>query len=58
VQVSASIGVTFYPQESNVDADQLLRQADRAMYEAKATGKNRHYVFNTMLDAELNNRPK
>jgi diguanylate cyclase (GGDEF)-like protein len=32
LQGSASIGVTFYPQDQDVDADQLLRQADQAMY--------------------------
>jgi diguanylate cyclase (GGDEF)-like protein len=47
VQVSASLGVTFYPQPDEVDADQLLRQADQAMYQAKLTGKNRYRVFGT-----------
>ncbi|MEI7842218.1 MAG: EAL domain-containing protein [Gallionellaceae bacterium] len=45
LHVSASLGVTFYPQADEVDADQLLRQADQAMYEAKLAGKNRYYVF-------------
>ncbi len=40
LQLSASIGVTFYP-EDNVDADQLMRHADQAMYIAKQEGKNR-----------------
>ncbi|MBV5308788.1 MAG: GGDEF domain-containing protein [Chromatium okenii] len=44
LQVSASIGVTFYPQAEAVDGDQLLRQADQAMYRVKLTGKN-HYQF-------------
>lgn len=44
LQVSASIGVTFYPQAEMVDGDQLLRQADQAMYRVKLTGKN-HYQF-------------
>lgn len=44
LQVSASIGVTFYPQAEIVDGDQLLRQADQAMYRVKLTGKN-HYQF-------------
>ena len=48
--VSASIGVTYYPQSEDLDADQLLRQADQAMYQAKQAGKNRYYVF----DAEHN----
>jgi diguanylate cyclase (GGDEF)-like protein len=41
VKVSASLGVTFYPQTGEVDADQLLRQADQAMYKAKMAGRNR-----------------
>lgn len=47
IQVSASIGVTFYPQDETVSADQLLRQADQAMYQAKVSGKNRFHVFDT-----------
>ncbi len=47
LQVSASIGVTFFPQEEAVDADQLLRQADQAMYDAKLAGKNRYHFFET-----------
>jgi diguanylate cyclase (GGDEF)-like protein len=49
VQVSASIGVTFYPQD-HVDADQLIRHADQAMYVAKQTGKNRYHFFDTAQD--------
>ncbi|MBF0255301.1 MAG: EAL domain-containing protein [Gammaproteobacteria bacterium] len=50
LQVSASIGVTFYPQDEDVDADQLLRQADQAMYQAKVSGKNRYHLFDTETD--------
>lgn len=50
VQVSASLGVTFYPQPSDVDADQLLRQADQAMYQAKVEGKNRYRMFDPRED--------
>jgi diguanylate cyclase (GGDEF)-like protein/PAS domain S-box-containing protein len=38
--VSASIGVSFYPQLEELNPEQLIRQADRAMYLAKAAGKN------------------
>lgn len=41
LQVSASLGVSFFPQSADVDADTLLRQADHAMYQAKLAGKNR-----------------
>jgi diguanylate cyclase (GGDEF)-like protein/PAS domain S-box-containing protein len=50
VQVSASLGVTFYPQAREVDADQLLRQADQAMYQAKTAGRNRYCVFDAEAD--------
>ena len=53
LQVSASIGVTFYPQAEAVDADYLLRQADQAMYQAKLAGRNRHHVFDTEQDRTL-----
>lgn len=54
LRISASIGVTIYPQD-DVDADQLLRHADRAMYEAKQAGKNRYHIFDSVLDAEVKN---
>jgi predicted signal transduction protein with EAL and GGDEF domain len=53
LQVSASIGVTFYPQTDEVDADQLLRQADQAMYQAKLAGKNRYHVFDNEQDRSV-----
>lgn len=52
-QVSASLGVTFYPQAEEVDADQLLRQADQAMYQAKLSGKNRYHVFDADQDRSV-----
>ncbi len=52
-QVSASIGVTFYPQADELDADQLLRQADQAMYQAKLAGKNRYHVFDAEHDRSV-----
>lgn len=52
LQVSASIGVTFYPQDS-VDADQLMRHADQAMYIAKQAGKNRYHLFDILQDAAI-----
>ena len=53
LQVSASVGVTFYPQAEDVDADQLLRQADQAMYQAKLNGKNRFHVFDAERDRSM-----
>lgn len=51
--VSASIGVCFYPQADDTDADQLLRQADQAMYSAKLAGKNRYHLFDAEHDRSL-----
>ena len=45
LRVSASLGVTFFPQAQAIDADQLQRQAVQAMYQAKLAGKNRLQVF-------------
>jgi diguanylate cyclase (GGDEF)-like protein/PAS domain S-box-containing protein len=53
LQVTASLGITFYPQTDEVDADQLLRQADQAMYQAKLAGKNRYQVFDTEQDRSI-----
>ena len=53
LQVSASLGVTFFPQAEGVDADQLMRQADQAMYQAKLSGKNRFHVFDAAQDRDV-----
>jgi diguanylate cyclase (GGDEF)-like protein len=44
VYISASIGVTLYPQDAATPAD-LVRNADQAMYEAKHAGRNRFSFF-------------
>jgi diguanylate cyclase (GGDEF)-like protein/PAS domain S-box-containing protein len=56
LSASVSIGVSFYPQAENVDADQLLRQADQAMYIAKQSGKNRYHLFDAEQDRLLRGR--
>ncbi|OGB53997.1 MAG: hypothetical protein A2503_08890 [Burkholderiales bacterium RIFOXYD12_FULL_59_19] len=53
LQVSASVGITFYPQAQDIEADQLLRQADQAMYQAKVAGKNRYQIFDAAQDNSL-----
>lgn len=42
--ISASIGVTGYPGDA-ASLDELIRNADAAMYEAKSAGRNRFSVF-------------
>jgi diguanylate cyclase (GGDEF)-like protein/PAS domain S-box-containing protein len=52
LQVSASVGVTIYPRDSG-EADQLMRHADQAMYQAKQAGKNRYHLFDIEHDAAV-----
>lgn len=55
LRISASVGITLYPQD-DVDADQLMRHADRALYEAKQAGKNRYHLFDATFETEVKSR--
>lgn len=44
INLSTSIGIAFYPEQAN-NSKELLRKADYAMYEAKASGKNTYRIF-------------
>jgi diguanylate cyclase (GGDEF)-like protein/PAS domain S-box-containing protein len=48
VFLTASIGVTFYPQDSK-DIDVLQRNGDQAMYAAKGNGRNSFHFFTPEL---------
>lgn len=56
IQVSASLGVTFCPENHIVDPDLLLRQADQSMYQAKLSGKNRYHFFNEAENSLIRER--
>jgi diguanylate cyclase (GGDEF)-like protein len=43
--VTASFGIASYPESGAVSGEDLVRQADRALYRAKHTGKNRVELF-------------
>ncbi|RIX44098.1 MAG: PAS domain S-box protein [Rhodocyclales bacterium GT-UBC] len=49
ISISASIGITLYPQDGS-DSDTLLRHADQAMYAAKQSGRNRSHLFDPEND--------
>jgi diguanylate cyclase (GGDEF)-like protein len=53
VTVTASIGIAA---GEHTSAEELLRDADIAMYRAKWDGKNRHVVFETGMQGMVQNR--
>ena len=55
--ISASIGITFYPDDA-LDVEQLLRNADQAMYLAKNAGRNRLGYFTSALQEKAQLRLK
>jgi len=46
--VSASIGITFYPEDAT-DVEGLLKNADQAMYAAKQSGRNQYQYFTASM---------
>jgi diguanylate cyclase (GGDEF)-like protein/PAS domain S-box-containing protein len=53
--VSASIGITFYPEDAG-NTDDLLVNADQAMYAAKEGGKNRYSFFTEAMQHDAQER--
>lgn len=56
ISISASMGVTFFPQVHSTDGDQLMRQADQAMYDAKRAGRNTCRFFDPEQDSAIAHR--
>jgi len=53
VHVSGSIGITLYPTDTT-QAEDLIRNADQAMYTAKHNGRNQfHFFTRSLQDAAL-----
>ncbi|RUO35741.1 EAL domain-containing protein [Aliidiomarina sanyensis] len=53
--LTASIGVSLLNRK-DLSAERVLQQADQAMHEAKAEGKNRVVFFDAQIEARLNSR--
>lgn len=54
-QVSLSIGISFFPQDA-VNAEEMMRHADSAMYSSKSNGKNTISVFSSDLQQAIHRR--
>jgi len=50
IHMGASMGIAIYPQDG-VEADELLKNADLAMFEAKNSGKNNFEFFTKAMSA-------
>lgn len=55
VHCAASIGITLYPSD-NTDVDQLLKNADLALYGAKNQGRNTYRYYDDRMQVEVQAR--
>jgi diguanylate cyclase (GGDEF)-like protein len=55
LKTSGSMGIAVYP-EHGADTEQLLKNADIALYQAKATGRGNHRFFADAMSVELRER--
>jgi diguanylate cyclase (GGDEF)-like protein/PAS domain S-box-containing protein len=55
LHTSPSIGISLYPSDGD-DAETLVRNADTAMYYAKANGRNNYQFFAEPMNAAANKR--
>lgn len=53
--ISASIGISLFPNEQQ-DVEEILKQADTAMYQAKANGRNNFCFFETDMQQRADER--
>jgi len=49
LHVTLSIGISIYPDDGQ-DADEVMKNADTAMYHAKANGRNNYQFFTTAMN--------
>ena len=55
VSISTSIGISLYPDHAQVPTE-LLKQADTAMYQAKAAGRRTYLRYNDAMDVTIRER--
>lgn len=55
MHVTVSVGIGVFPQDGT-DADTLLKNADTALFHAKAQGRNSHQVFKPEMNVGAGQR--
>ena len=55
IYITCSIGITLYPQDA-ISMDELMKNADRAMYAAKSLGRNRLSYFTLSMQEAAEKR--
>lgn len=50
--IGGSIGISLYPRDAS-DSETLMRRADIALYQAKASGRSQFRMFERAMDAEI-----
>lgn len=51
VSISASIGITLFPEDGS-DYEQLIHNADIAMYKSKEAGRNQYYFYTKQMNEQ------
>ena len=57
LHITASIGISIYPQDGDT-ADQLIKNADAAMYKSKELGKNQFHLYKPDMNSKIMERLK
>lgn len=57
IYITASIGIAIFPNDG-IDVNEILKNADTAMYKAKGSGKNKYQFFHKLMSDEIVRKTK